>query len=91
MSKVANEPDSAAHKKEAFRLLVKNTLERRLFYIPSFKIYGGVAGLYDYGPWGCAVETNLLNLWRQVSRFWQKKSDRNLETEEKSCIGFTKD
>ncbi|KAH8957773.1 hypothetical protein BDL97_07G108400 [Sphagnum fallax] len=65
MSKVANEPDSAAHKKEAFRLLVKNTLERRLFYIPSFKIYGGVAGLYDYGPWGCAVETNLLNLWRQ--------------------------
>jgi glycyl-tRNA synthetase len=65
MSKLANEPDSAAHKKEAFRLLVKNTLERRLFYIPSFKIYGGVAGLYDYGPWGCAVETNLLNLWRQ--------------------------
>jgi glycyl-tRNA synthetase len=53
--------------REDFKNAVKNTLERRLFYIPSFKIYGGVAGLYDYGPWGCAVETNVLNLWRQVS------------------------
>ncbi|KAG0616594.1 hypothetical protein M758_5G126900 [Ceratodon purpureus] len=50
---------------EAFKVLVKNTLERRLFYIPSYKIYGGVAGFYDYGPWGCQVETNVLNLWRQ--------------------------
>ncbi|KAK7279346.1 hypothetical protein RJT34_24395 [Clitoria ternatea] len=25
-------------------------LECRLFYIPSFKIYRGVAGLFDYGP-----------------------------------------
>ncbi|MQI27733.1 hypothetical protein EI009_25890, partial [Escherichia coli] len=40
--------------KEAFRQAVVNTLERRLFYIPSFKIYRGVAGLYDYGPPGCA-------------------------------------
>ncbi len=84
MSKVANEPDSAAHKKEAFRLLVKNTLERRLFYIPSFKIYGGVAGLYDYGPWGCAVETNLLNLWRQVSRFLEKKLTEILRLRKKA-------
>lgn len=51
--------------REAFKVAVKNTLERRLFYIPSYKIYGGVAGFYDYGPWGCQVETNVLNLWRQ--------------------------
>ncbi len=25
----------------------------------------GVAGLYDYGPPGCAVMTNLLAFWRQ--------------------------
>jgi hypothetical protein len=25
-------------------------LRRRMFYTPSFEIYGGVAGLYDYGP-----------------------------------------
>jgi hypothetical protein len=36
-----------------------NTLERRLFYIPSFKIYGAVAGFYDYGPPGCAIKQNL--------------------------------
>ena len=25
----------------------------------------GVAGLYDYGPMGCAMKSNLLSLWRQ--------------------------
>lgn len=50
---------------EAFRQTVVNTLERRLFYIPSFKIYGGVAGLYNYGPPGCAVKANVLAFWRK--------------------------
>ncbi|XP_028754173.1 glycine--tRNA ligase, mitochondrial 1 [Neltuma alba] len=51
--------------KEAFRQAVVNTLERRLFYIPSFKIYRGVAGLYDYGPPGCSIKSNVLSFWRQ--------------------------
>ncbi|XP_010066465.2 glycine--tRNA ligase, mitochondrial 1 [Eucalyptus grandis] len=51
--------------REAFRHAVVNTLERRLFFIPSFKIYRGVAGLYDYGPPGCAVKSNVLAYWRQ--------------------------
>ncbi|XP_047340828.1 glycine--tRNA ligase, mitochondrial 1-like [Impatiens glandulifera] len=51
--------------REAFRQAVVNTLERRLFFIPSFKIYRGVAGLYDYGPPGCAVKSNVLAFWRQ--------------------------
>eukprot|EP00899_Mesostigma_viride_P021088 jgi/Mesvir1/28981/Mv17754-RA.1 len=50
---------------EAFRSAVCSALERRLFYIPAFKIYGGVAGLYDYGPPGCAVKANVLNFWKQ--------------------------
>ena len=58
-----------AHNREAFRQAVVNTLERRLFYIPSFKIYRGVAGLYDYGPPGCAVKANVLASWRQVYSF----------------------
>ncbi|KAG8081797.1 hypothetical protein GUJ93_ZPchr0014g47593 [Zizania palustris] len=58
-------PSTAAGSREAFRVAVTNTLERRLFYIPSFKIYGGVAGLYDYGPPGCAVKANVLAFWRQ--------------------------
>lgn len=36
-----------------------NVLERRLFYVPSFKIYGSVAGFYDYGPPGCAIKQNI--------------------------------
>lgn len=54
-----------ARKREAFRQAVVNTLDRRLFYQPSFKIYGGVTGLYDYGPPGCAVKANVLAFWRQ--------------------------
>ncbi|KAK4790054.1 hypothetical protein SAY86_017358 [Trapa natans] len=57
--------DGNAVTREAFRQAVVNTLERRLFYIPSFKIYRGVAGLYDYGPPGCAVKANVLSFWRQ--------------------------
>ncbi|KAJ9710020.1 hypothetical protein PVL29_001476 [Vitis rotundifolia] len=56
---------NVAVNREAFRQAVANTLERRLFYIPSFKIYRGVAGLYDYGPPGCAVKANVLAFWRQ--------------------------
>ncbi|CAL9074813.1 unnamed protein product [Musa textilis] len=60
-----NVDGSIAGSREAFRQAVVNTLERRLFYIPSFKIYRGVAGLYDYGPPGCAVKSNVLAFWRQ--------------------------
>lgn len=56
--------DSSEGRKK-FRENVSNALERRLFYIPAFKIYGGIAGLYDYGPPGCAVKANILQFWRQ--------------------------
>jgi glycyl-tRNA synthetase len=58
---------SGSDSREAFRQSLVNTLERRLFYIPSLKIYSGVAGLYDYGPPGCAVKSNVLSRWRQVT------------------------
>lgn len=38
---------------------------RRMFYVPAFEIHGGVGGLFDYGPAGCAVKENMLSLWRQ--------------------------
>jgi len=28
------------------------------------QIYGGVSGLHDLGPMGCAVETNIIQAWR---------------------------
>ena len=40
-------------------------LRRRMFYTPSFEIYGGVGGLYDYGPPGCALQANIVDVWRK--------------------------
>jgi glycyl-tRNA synthetase len=40
-------------------------LRRRLFYTPSFEIYGGEKGLFDYGPPGCALQNNLVETWRK--------------------------
>ncbi|KAI3736345.1 hypothetical protein L6452_15884 [Arctium lappa] len=62
---ISGDANGSVISRDAFRQAVVNTLERRLFYIPSFKIYRGVAGLYDYGPPGCAVKSNVLAFWRQ--------------------------
>ena len=40
-------------------------LKKRFFYGPAFELYGGVAGLFDYGPIGCMLKNNLINTWRQ--------------------------
>jgi glycyl-tRNA synthetase len=47
------------------RFEMENLLKRRFFYDQSFSIYGGVNGLYDYGPVGCAIKANILSLWRR--------------------------
>lgn len=51
--------------KDEFRAAMVNAAERRMFYVPSYRIYGSVAGFYDYGPPGCAVKQNITALWRQ--------------------------
>ncbi len=38
--------------------------KRRGYIYPSFEIYGGVAGFYDYGPLGSQLKNNVENLWR---------------------------
>ncbi|KUJ20012.1 glycyl-tRNA synthetase [Mollisia scopiformis] len=47
------------------RPVMDSMLRRRMFYTPSFEIYGGVAGLYDYGPPGCALLSNIIDTWRK--------------------------
>ncbi|KAI8868738.1 glycyl-tRNA synthetase 1 [Ramicandelaber brevisporus] len=47
------------------RPALEAVLQKRFFYAPSFSIYGGVAGLYDLGPPGAALMSNILQLWRQ--------------------------
>ena len=46
------------------RKKVEDLLKRRFFVIQAFEIYGGVAGLFDFGPLGCALKTNVEALWR---------------------------
>lgn len=46
------------------RAKLEDLLKQRFFYDQAFSIYQGVAGLYDYGPMGCAMKANLLNAWR---------------------------
>jgi len=37
--------------------------KRRGFVYPSSEIYGGLGGLYDYGPYGVAMRRNIRGLW----------------------------
>lgn len=47
------------------RTSIDTVLRRRLFYTPSFEIYGSERGLYDYGPPGCALQANVVDIWRK--------------------------
>ena len=47
------------------RPTLDSLLRRRLFYTPSFEVYGGVSGLYDYGPPGCSLQANIIDAWRK--------------------------
>jgi glycyl-tRNA synthetase len=35
---------------------VEDLLKRKFFVVPSFEIYGGVAGFFDFGPLGSALK-----------------------------------
>ncbi|KAB8349543.1 hypothetical protein FH972_023569 [Carpinus fangiana] len=52
------------------RALLEQLMKRRLFYTPSFEIYQGqkgieTKGLFDYGPPGCALQANIVDLFRK--------------------------
>ncbi|KAE9548749.1 hypothetical protein FO519_008040 [Halicephalobus sp. NKZ332] len=61
------ETELALAPKDAFfdRYKMEDLLKRRFFYDQSFAIYGGVSGLYDYGPMGCALKANIIDVWRK--------------------------
>lgn len=40
-------------------------LRRRFFIAPTATIYGGVSGLFDYGPLGVLLKSNIISLWRK--------------------------
>ena len=38
-------------------------MKKRGFIQPAFELYGGVAGLYDYGPLGGRLRRNVISKW----------------------------
>ena len=44
---------------------LENVMKRRFIVVPSFLIYNGVSGLYDFGPTGVALKNNIENFWRE--------------------------
>jgi len=55
---------AATKKPTVDRAKFENLMKRRFFYGAAFSLYGGVAGLYDLGPAGCALKANMVNFWR---------------------------
>ncbi len=39
--------------------------KRRGFFWPSYEIYGGVAGFYDFGPYGVLLKKRIIEKWRK--------------------------
>jgi glycyl-tRNA synthetase len=45
---------------------VMDLAKRRGFLYPSYELYGGMAGFYDYGPLGAAMKRRFEDLWRHT-------------------------
>lgn len=57
---------SLAPSEEMFdRAKMEDLVKRRFFYDQSFAIYGGITGQFDFGPMGCALKSNMIQLWRK--------------------------
>jgi glycyl-tRNA synthetase (class II) len=63
------------------RQVLDSMLRRRMFYTPSFEVYGGVAGLYDYGPVSCT--------FLSLSFERHKKTERHIEKAAKAANSMT--
>ncbi|KPM11716.1 glycine-tRNA ligase-like protein [Sarcoptes scabiei] len=47
------------------RAKMEDLIKRRFFFDNSFAIYGGIAGQFDFGPMGCAMKNNVIDVWRK--------------------------
>jgi glycyl-tRNA synthetase len=46
-------------------MLLKLASRKDFFFGQAFELYGGVSGLFDYGPIGCMLKTNIIEQWRK--------------------------
>jgi glycyl-tRNA synthetase (class II) len=49
--------------------------KRRGFLWPSYEIYGGLAGFYDYGPLGTLLKENITTNWRKYFVYGERCAD----------------
>lgn len=47
------------------RIEFTETCKRKFLFDNSFDLYGGTAGLFDYGPVLCAIKNNFIQEWRR--------------------------
>lgn len=45
---------------------ISDLAKRRGIIYPSFEIYGGLSGFFDYGPVGTLLKRNIENKWREM-------------------------
>lgn len=65
MPKGAPKPDKTVDLTIKYkRKEVEDLLKRKFFVVPSFEIYGGVAGFFDFGPLGSALKQQVEDKWR---------------------------
>ncbi len=61
--------------------------KRRGFFWPSYEIYGGVAGFYDFGPLGALLKQRVVDKWR---KFIVRSHSNNVVEIETPIIGPAK-
>jgi glycyl-tRNA synthetase len=63
------------HKEEKNQRMedIVSLCKRRGFIFQGSEIYGGIAGMWDYGPLGVALRENVIHLWKK--RFIKSRDD----------------
>ena len=63
--KLQDKENELVSKEDFPRAKMEDALKRRFVYGQSFELYGGVSGLFDFGPVGCMLKNNMIAEWRQ--------------------------
>jgi len=63
--KLQDKENELVAKEDFPRAKMEDALKRRFVYGQAYELYGGVSGLFDFGPVGCMLKNNVIAEWRQ--------------------------